>query len=101
MIADIPAGLPTPAIPDVGLGEIGALSGGALALALVALAESIGAARSLAAKGGYEIDPNQELIALGASNVGGRPAAGVPGRRQPLPQCGRRRRPAFARGCRG
>ena len=49
VIADVPTGLPSIEIPNVGLGEIGALSGGALALALVSLAESIGAARSLAA----------------------------------------------------
>jgi high affinity sulfate transporter 1 len=78
VIADVPAGLPTPTIPDVGLGEIGALSSGALALALVALAESLGAARSLAAQRGYEIDPNQELIALGASNVGAGLLQGFP-----------------------
>ena len=78
VVADIPAGLPTPVIPDVGLGEIGALSSGALALALVALAESIGAARSLAAKSGYEIDPNQELVALGAANVGAGLLQGFP-----------------------
>lgn len=51
MIPDVPAGLPTPAIPNVGLGEVAALSGGALALALVALAESIGAARFAAVIG--------------------------------------------------
>jgi len=78
VIADVPAGLPTPALPGIGLGEVGALSGGALALALVALAESIGAARSLAAKRGYEIDPNQELVALGASNVGAGLLQGFP-----------------------
>jgi SulP family sulfate permease len=78
VIADVPAGLPTPAIPNVGLGELGALSGGALALALVALAESIGAARSLAGERGYEIDPNQELVALGASNVGAGLLQGFP-----------------------
>jgi SulP family sulfate permease len=78
VIADVPAGLPTPAVPDVGLGEVGALSGGALALALVALAESIGAARSLAAERGYEIDPNQELVALAASNIGAGLLQGFP-----------------------
>jgi SulP family sulfate permease len=69
VIADVPSGLPTPALPVISLGEIGALSSGALALALVALAESVGAARSLAARRGYEIDPNQELIALGGANA--------------------------------
>ena len=78
VIADVPVGLPTPALPVIGLGEIGALSGGALALALVALAESVGAARSLAAQRGYEIDPNQELIALGGANAGAGLLQGFP-----------------------
>ena len=78
VIADVPSGLPTPALPGIGLGEIGALSGGALALALVALAESVGAARSLAAQRGYEIDPNQELIALGGANAGAGLLQGFP-----------------------
>ena len=78
VIADVPTGLPSIEIPNVGLGEIGALTGGALALALVSLAESIGAARSLAASRGYEIDPNQELVALGAANVGAGLLQGFP-----------------------
>jgi sulfate permease, SulP family len=78
VIADVPTGLPTPAIPSLGFGEIGALSSGALALALVALAESIGTARSLAARRGYEIDSNQELVALGASNLGAGLLQGFP-----------------------
>ena len=45
------------AIPALGLGEIGALSGGAVALALISIAESIGAARSLAAQRGYRDRP--------------------------------------------
>jgi SulP family sulfate permease len=78
VIADVPSGLPTPTLPMISLGEIGALSGGALALALVALAESVGAARSLAARRGYEIDPNQELIALGGANAGAGLLQGFP-----------------------
>jgi SulP family sulfate permease len=78
VIADVPSGLPTPTLPVISLGEIGALSGGALALALVALAESVGAARSLAARRGYEIDPNQELIALGGANAGAGLLQGFP-----------------------
>ena len=78
VIADVPGGLPTPALPGIGMSQIGALSGGAIALALVALAESIGTARSLAAQRGYEIDPNQELVALGASNLGAGLLQGFP-----------------------
>jgi len=78
VIADVPGGLPTPAFPGIGMSQVGALSSGAIALALVALAESIGTARSLAAQRGYEIDPNQELIALGASNLGAGVLQGFP-----------------------
>ena len=78
IIQDVPTGLPTPTIPNVGLGELTALSGGAVALALVALAESIGAARSLAAQRRYEVDPNQELVAIGAANVGAGVLQGFP-----------------------
>ncbi len=78
MIPDVPTGLPSLAVPSLGLGEIGALSGGAIALALIAIAESIGAARSLATQRGYQIDPNQELVAVGASNLGAGLLQGFP-----------------------
>ncbi|MSO94289.1 MAG: sulfate permease [Thermoleophilia bacterium] len=70
VIADVPAGLPSFALPGLGLDQFSALWSGAIAVAFVALAESIGTARSLALKGGYDIDANQELIALGTANVG-------------------------------
>ena len=78
VIKDVPAGLPVPALPNVGLGELSSLGGGAMALALVALAESVGSARSLAARRGYEVDPNQELVALGAANLGAGVLQGFP-----------------------
>jgi hypothetical protein len=37
---------------------------------LVGFAEGLGAAKSYAAKAGYEVDANRELIGLGAVNVG-------------------------------
>ncbi len=67
---DIPAGLPPLELPEIGFAEVVDLLPGAFALALVVYAESIAAARSLAVKHSYEVDPNQELIALGASNIG-------------------------------
>ena len=39
-------------------------------MVLVIFSESLGAAQNFAAKYGYEIDPNQELIALGVANAG-------------------------------
>ena len=52
--------------------------GGGLALAFISYAESIGAARSIARRHGYEVDPNQELIALGGGNVLGGLLQGFP-----------------------
>ena len=42
----------------------------AVALALICFAESVAAARALAAKHHYEVDADQELIALGVANLG-------------------------------
>ena len=37
---------------------------------LVGFAEGLGAAKTYAARDHYEIDPNRELIGLGAANLG-------------------------------
>jgi anti-anti-sigma factor len=50
--------------------DVERLFAGAAGLSLLAYAESIAAARSFAAKHRYDVDANQELIALGASNIG-------------------------------
>ena len=69
IIGDIPAQLPSLAWPGLSLGDFEILAGPAAGLALLAFAESIGAARSLAARHDYEVDPHQELVALGAVNI--------------------------------
>ena len=71
VVGEIPAGLPDFGIPE-GLGweELLAVAPGAVGVALVAFAESVAIARSYATKYGYEVDANQELIAVGASNIG-------------------------------
>jgi high affinity sulfate transporter 1 len=69
IVAKLPSTLPTFALPDVGLKNLGLVVGGGLALGLVSYAESIGAARSLARRRGYEVDPDQELMALGGGNI--------------------------------
>jgi MFS superfamily sulfate permease-like transporter len=71
IVGDIPAGLPSlgaPAWPDgVAIGE---LIAGALAVTIVAYAESLAAAKTYARKYGYEVDANQELVGLGVANLG-------------------------------
>ncbi|WP_163869762.1 SulP family inorganic anion transporter [Myxococcus eversor] len=70
VVGNIPSGLSGPAIPDVGMGDLLKLLPGAFGIALVAFAEAIGPARVFASKHRYEVDPNQELIGLGAANLG-------------------------------
>jgi high affinity sulfate transporter 1 len=72
IVGAIPAGLPPIGLPDFGLvmGSMFALIPGAFAIALVGFAESVAAARTYATKFGYEVDANQEMVALGVSNIG-------------------------------
>jgi sulfate permease, SulP family len=69
VVGDVTTGIPIPSIPRVGVGDLFFLITGAFGIVFLALAESIGAARSFAARHDYDIDPDQELIALGASNL--------------------------------
>ena len=70
IVGEIPAGLAPPQWPAVGLQNWWLLLPGALGLALVNFAEAIGPVRSFAAAHKYKVDPNQELIGLGAANFG-------------------------------
>jgi high affinity sulfate transporter 1 len=71
IVGEIPAGLPDFGFPEgMGLDDLLAVAPGAIGLALVAFAESVAIARSFATKYGYEVDANQEMIAVGASNIG-------------------------------
>jgi high affinity sulfate transporter 1 len=71
IVGEIPAGLPPIGLPEgVTLDQVAALLPGAAAIALVAFAESVAAARSYATKYNYKIDADQELVALGAANTG-------------------------------
>jgi sulfate permease, SulP family len=70
VVGDLPAGLAGPKLPGVGLEALPLLLGGAAGIALVAFAEAIGPANEFAQKHGGTIDPNRELVALGASNAG-------------------------------
>jgi MFS superfamily sulfate permease-like transporter len=69
VVGEIETGIPLPSIPRLPLGDLVFLVTGAFGIVFLALAESIGAARSFGARHGYDIDPDQELVALGASNV--------------------------------
>ncbi|XP_024021523.1 probable sulfate transporter 4.2 isoform X2 [Morus notabilis] len=70
LVGDIPQGLPKFSIPK-GFGYITSLIPTALLITGVAILESVGIAKALAAKNGYELDSNQELFGLGVANVFG------------------------------
>ncbi len=70
VVGAIPAGLAPPKLPALDLGDWLLLVPGALGIALVNFAEAYGPARSFAARHAYAIDPDQELIGLGAANMG-------------------------------
>jgi high affinity sulfate transporter 1 len=70
IVGVIPDGLPSLAIPAFGLGDVTDLLPDAAALALICFAESVAGARALAAKHRYEVDADQELVALGVANLG-------------------------------
>jgi high affinity sulfate transporter 1 len=70
IIGEIPAGLAPPKIPDISLQDWAMLIPGALAITLVMFSEAVGPDRSFARKHRYEINEDQELIGLGAANIG-------------------------------
>src|SRR4051794_2878098 len=70
VVGPVPRGVPTPALPSVAAGDLPALLGAGAALALVGLAEGLSAARLFAARDGYRVDADQELLAAGAANLG-------------------------------
>ncbi len=78
VVGDLPAGLTGPKLPGVGLEALPLLLGGAAGIALVAFAEAIGPANEFAQRHGGKIDPNRELIALGAANAGAGLFSGFP-----------------------
>jgi MFS superfamily sulfate permease-like transporter len=65
----IPQGFPSLTMPDLALIE--QLAPGALGIALMSFTETIAAGRAFARLGDPPIDPNRELIATGAANLGG------------------------------
>jgi SulP family sulfate permease len=70
VVGEFAGGLPPVEIPDMRIGDIVDLLPGAIGISFVAFAESNAAARQIATRHKYEVDPNAELIALGAANVG-------------------------------
>lgn len=80
LVGDIPRGLPTVVIPDptIFVEHTGTLAAAGAALVLIGFSQTAGDARVFAARHGYRISLNQELVAQGASNVGAGLLQGMP-----------------------
>jgi len=68
LIAPLPHGLPHFHVPAIGWTEAEELFGGALALAIVGMLESVAIAKSIAVHTGEKISANQEFFAQGLKN---------------------------------
>ena len=69
VVGAITPGLPPVGLPGgVGLDQYLGLAGPAVGVVLVGFAEGLGAAKTYAARAGYDVDANKELLGLGAAS---------------------------------
>ena len=78
IVGDVPAGLPPLGMPLFDAGLFLALAGPALLISIIGFVESVSVAQTLAAKRRQRIDPDQELIGLGAANIAAGVSSGYP-----------------------
>ena len=69
-VGTLPRGIPRPAFPWTKLADVGPLMVAAMGITLVSLADTIATSSSFGARRGDETDPNQEMIGIGAANLG-------------------------------
>ena len=78
IVGKVPGGLPKLAMPPLDFALWMKILVPALLISIVGYVESISVALTLAAKKRQRVDPDQELIALGASNIGSAISGGFP-----------------------
>jgi len=78
VLGPLPQGLPKFALPWVSLAELSQVVIGGAAVAMVAFADTSVLSRSYAAKTKSQVDPNQEMVGLGAANLIGGLFQGFP-----------------------
>ena len=78
IVGEVPRGLPLPTLPPFDLDLWAQIAVPALLISVVGYVETVSVAQTLAAKRRQRIDPDQELIALGASNIGSAMSGGFP-----------------------
>ena len=69
VVGALPGGLPVPSLPPLHASDVDGLALVALACFLLAYVEGSSVARTFALRNRYRVDPDQELLALGAANL--------------------------------
>ncbi|MBZ9666565.1 sulfate permease [Pseudomonas sp. LMG 31766] len=78
VLGELPQGLPSFTLPWLSGVDLASVALGGIAVALVAFADTSVLSRTYAARTGRHVDPNQELIGLGAANLAGGLFQGFP-----------------------
>ncbi|ODT59501.1 MULTISPECIES: sulfate permease [Paracoccus] len=78
VVGVVPQGLPPLTLPSLSPDLIGLLLVPALLISVIGFVESVSVAQTLAARRRQRIDPDQELIGLGAANLGAAFTGGMP-----------------------
>ncbi|MDC1381329.1 sulfate permease [Octadecabacter sp.] len=78
VVGDVPKGLPPLTMPLFSMDMWSNLIGAAVLISVIGFVESVSVAQTLAAKKRQRIDPDQELIGLGAANLGASFTGGFP-----------------------
>ncbi|MDF3416117.1 sulfate permease [Sulfitobacter sp. M57] len=78
IVGEVPQGLPPLTLPSVSPDLVSALLVPAILISVIGFVESVSVAQTLAAKKRQRIDPDQELIGLGAANLGAAFTGGYP-----------------------
>ena len=78
IVGEVPQGLPPFTMPDFSYELVEALILPAILISIIGFVESMSVAQTLAAKKRQRIDPDQELIGLGAANIGAAFTGGYP-----------------------
>jgi sulfate permease, SulP family len=78
LVGDVPQGLPPLTMPSFSADLWMSLIGSAALISIIGFVESVSVAQTLAAKRRQRIDPDQELVGLGAANVGAAFTGGFP-----------------------
>ena len=78
VVGVLPSGLPSLTLPRAELADLPLLAAGAIAIAVVSLADTISVSSAFASRTGDEVRANQEMVGIGAANVAAGLFAGFP-----------------------